>query len=336
MSEIKLFVATSMVVQEIPGRTANLERDIQTLFEKHLETFLGIRFVCSEFSIGGGRIDTLGLDARNNPVIIEYKRNMTSHSISQGLSYMDWLVEHKNDFYVEVLRRMDQNTADRIKWSAPRLICVAADFGRYDIRAANRVDNVELIKYKKYGGELVLLEFMNQSSSSSSSSSSSNDSARIERVKTEPEHTVREERIGRQERTGRSPSGKKPTKQKRHAQYVEEMEPEQAKRFQQLEYFLQSLGRDVKQARRLNYETFARERKGFASLQLINKRNQIYVWLYLDPKQDVSRLEEGFTVDMTDKNHWGGGDLQVIISSDVDIERAKPLIQKAYDKAYRF
>ena len=46
VSEIKLFVATSMTVQEIPGKTANFEKDIQTLFENHLDTLLDIRFVC--------------------------------------------------------------------------------------------------------------------------------------------------------------------------------------------------------------------------------------------------------------------------------------------------
>ena len=321
MSEIKLFVATPMIVQEIPGKTANLEKDIQTLFENHLDTLLDIRFVCSEFSGRGVRIDTLGLDEKNNPVIIEYKRNMTQQSISQGLSYMDWLVEHKNDYYVQVLKKIDRTTADSVKWSAPRLICVAADFAKYDIRAANQLPNVELIKYKKYGDELVLLEFMNRSPSS-------NDSAKTKRSKIESPSTCRRhpERI---------PVKKKSTRDKNHSEHHAEMEPEQAGRYERLEDFLQSLGADIMQARKAKVEVFSRSKKKFASLQLMNRQQLIYVSLNLDPKQDIPRLEEGFTRDLTGKGHWGVGKLQVIIGSDQDIEQAKHLIEKAYEKAYR-
>eukprot|EP00119_Amphimedon_queenslandica_P017771 XP_019858190.1 PREDICTED: uncharacterized protein LOC109586446 [Amphimedon queenslandica] len=321
MSEIKLFVATSTIVQEIPGKGANFKKDIQALFEKHLDTLLNIRFVCSEFLAGYGRIDTLGLDEKNSPVIIEYKRNMTSHGISRGLSYMDWLMDHRNDFYVKVLREIDRNMADCIDWSSPRLICVAEDFEKYDIRAANRMDNVELIKYKKYGDELVLLEFMNRSSGN-------NDHTKAKRSKTESPSISRQP-------IESLPSKKKSTRDKSHAEHHAEMEPEQAERYEILEIFLQSLGVDIVQVRRAKVEVFSRNKKTFASLQLMNRRKQIYVSLNLDPKRDIPELEEGFTRDLTGKGHWGIGKLQVIVGSNQDIERAKSLIKRAYDKAYR-
>lgn len=61
--------------QLLPSPFAN-ERELQTFFERNLDTLLGVRFVASEFATGekhGGRIDTLGLDEGRNPVIIEYK-----------------------------------------------------------------------------------------------------------------------------------------------------------------------------------------------------------------------------------------------------------------------
>ncbi|WP_038098180.1 hypothetical protein [Thioalkalivibrio sp. HK1] len=321
MSEIKLFVATSTIVQEISGKTANLERDIQTLFENHLDTLLNIRFICSEFKAGDGRIDTLGLDEKNNPVIIEYKRNMTSHSINQGLSYRNWLVRHKKDFYFEVFSRIDKKTADLIEWSAPRLICIAADFGKYDVGASNEISNIDLIKYRKYGNELMLLEFMNRPPSN-------NDSTKTKRSKIELPSI-------NQRRVESIPSKQKMTRDKTHAEHHAEMDPEQAGRYRVLEDFLQSLGTDIVQSRKVKIEVFSRNKKKFASLQLMNRRRQIYVSLSLDPKWDIPELEDGFTRDLTGKGHWGIGKLQVIIGSDRDIERAKPLIHRAYDKAYR-
>ncbi|MBF2758644.1 MAG: DUF91 domain-containing protein [Ectothiorhodospiraceae bacterium AqS1] len=321
MSEIKLFVATSTIVQEIPGKGANFKKDIQALFEKHLDTLLNIRFVCSEFLAGYGRIDTLGLDEKNSPVIIEYKRNMTSHGISRGLSYMDWLMDHRNDFYVKVLREIDRNMADCIDWSSPRLICVAEDFEKYDIRAANRMDNVELIKYKKYGDELVLLEFMSRSLGG-------HDNAKIDHLKTTEIPT-------KQRRVERSTSRKRPISYKTHEENLKGMRAQQSKRYRKLEIFLQSLGTDIMQVRNIHNEIFSRNKKRFASLQLVNQKNKIYLDLNLDPKRDGFGFEEGFIRDMTSIGHWGAGNLRVNIELDDEIEMAKPLIQKAYDKAYR-
>ena len=60
------------------GVASDLEKPLQTLIEKNLEELLGIRFLKTEYSTGkthGGRIDTLGLDENNCPVIFEYKRS---------------------------------------------------------------------------------------------------------------------------------------------------------------------------------------------------------------------------------------------------------------------
>lgn len=60
--------------------------------ERHLETFLGVRFLATEYETGKthrGRIDTLGIDENNSPVIIEYKRSSNENVINQGLFYLD-------------------------------------------------------------------------------------------------------------------------------------------------------------------------------------------------------------------------------------------------------
>ena len=75
MSDLKLFRLQSSAIAEIGGTSAPLEKSLQTLIERNLETFLGVRFIASEFSTGpdhGGRMDTLGLDENGCPVIIAY------------------------------------------------------------------------------------------------------------------------------------------------------------------------------------------------------------------------------------------------------------------------
>jgi RecB family endonuclease NucS len=88
MSDIKLFTIRAGLVSELTGSAAQIEKDLQTLFERNLEALLGIRFIASEFSTGpvhGGRIDTLGLDEDGCPVIIEYKRSLNENVINHGL-----------------------------------------------------------------------------------------------------------------------------------------------------------------------------------------------------------------------------------------------------------
>jgi RecB family endonuclease NucS len=77
------------------GVGSDLERPLQNLIEKNLEVLLGVRFLTTEYSTGkthAGRIDTLGLDENNCPVILEYKRSTGENVISQGLFYLDWLM----------------------------------------------------------------------------------------------------------------------------------------------------------------------------------------------------------------------------------------------------
>ncbi|MDP0477357.1 hypothetical protein Q7685_24510, partial [Escherichia coli] len=71
------------------------------LIESHMEAFLGVRFLATEYSTGKthkGRIDSLGLDENNTPVIIEYKRQSNENVINQGLFYLDWLLDHQAGF----------------------------------------------------------------------------------------------------------------------------------------------------------------------------------------------------------------------------------------------
>lgn len=173
MSDIKVFKVKPGGIVELPGKSANIERSLQTLFEKNLEGLLGVRFLASEHDTGkvhGGRIDTLGLDEDGYPVIIEYKRAVTEDVISQGLFYLDWLLDHKKDFQWLVLEKLGKAAADSVDWSNPRLLCVARDFTKYHQHAVKQIPrNIELIRYQHFGDDLLLLELVHATSASNGS-----------------------------------------------------------------------------------------------------------------------------------------------------------------------
>src|SRR6516225_9689668 len=170
MSDLKLFQIAQNLVREIPGQSVAVEKTLQSLLERYLEKFLSVRFLASEYSTGKthkGRIDTLGIDENGSPVIIEYKRALNENVINQGLFYLDWLMDHQAEFKLLVIERIDKTAADKIDWSAPRLICIAADFTKYDAHAVQQVDrNIELLRYRRFGPDLLLFELTNAVSSS--------------------------------------------------------------------------------------------------------------------------------------------------------------------------
>ncbi len=167
MGDIKLFRIKHFEASEIIGTAATLEKSLQNLIEKNLETLLGVRFLASEYATGpkhGGRIDTLGIDENGSPVIIEYKRSVNENVINQGLFYLDWLMDHKAEFKLVVLEKCGKDSADLIEWSSPRLVCIAEGFTKYDEYAVQQMGrNIELIRYHKFGEDLLLLSCQRRS-----------------------------------------------------------------------------------------------------------------------------------------------------------------------------
>ena len=139
MSDIKLFRTDSASVTELRGSAVALEKSLQTLIERNMEAFLGVRFLASEFpTTNGGRMDSLGIDENGSPVIVEYKRASNENVINQGLFYLDWLMDHRRDFEWLVLERFGAEEAKAVDWTTPRLICIAGDFTKYEPRRVYR------------------------------------------------------------------------------------------------------------------------------------------------------------------------------------------------------
>src|SRR3954466_11805508 len=118
MSDIKLFHINGGTVTQLEGQSVSLEKSLQSLIEEHLDVFLGIRFLATEYSTGkthAGRIDTLGIDENGCPCIIEYKRASNENVINQGLFYLDWLLDHKGEFELLVQKKLGVQVAESIE-----------------------------------------------------------------------------------------------------------------------------------------------------------------------------------------------------------------------------
>ena len=116
MSDIKLFRMSDSGVEEIQGSAVGIEKSLQAFIERHLSVFLGVRFLASEYvttKSHGGRIDTLGIDETNCPVIIEYKRALNENVINQGLFYLNWLMDHRADFKLLVMEKLGEESRTR-------------------------------------------------------------------------------------------------------------------------------------------------------------------------------------------------------------------------------
>ena len=266
--------------------------------EQHLESFLGVRFLATEYVTGrahGGRIDTLGLDDNNCPVIIEYKRALNENVISQGLFYLDWLMDHKGEFTLQVMRKLGPESSEKIDWSGPRLLCIAGDFTRYDEYAVLQIPrNIELLRYRRYGGDLLLLELIRGST-------------------TVPNQRRSNSRDVNKERP--------PTAETR-------VEPDALQDvWESLKAFLLALGDDVQMKELEHYIAF-RRLKNFVCVARQNKNLQ--VWVKLDPSSVV--LEDGFTRDVCKLGHTGTGDLEIRVGNAVDLARAQPLLLRSYNQ----
>lgn len=305
MSDIKLSSIADGSVTQLAGTSVAVEKSLQHLIEKHLEEFLGVTFLASEYSTGkthGGRIDTLGIDENGYPVIIEYKRALNENVINQGLFYLDWLMDHKADFKLLVMSRLGREQADNIEWSKPRLLCIAGDFTRYDEHAVQQINrNIELIRYRRYGNELLLFELVN---------------APLLQAIDEPEEI------------GLSAVTKSKGTYKTVTDYLAQAKPELRDCYEALEAFLLALGEDV-QINTLKYYIAFKRLQNFACAEVRTGAETLLVYVKVNP--DSIALEPGFTRDVRGIGHYGTGDLEITIRNDEDLEMAKGLLVKSYE-----
>ena len=297
MADIKLFNIKGNV-KEYQSGTVTLEKELQTVIENNMATFFGATFLASEYrTTDGGRMDSIGIDENHCPVIFEYKRSMKENVINQGLFYLNWLLDHKDSFKVLVIEKLGLNEASKIDWTMPRVVCVAGDFTKYDESAIKQMNrNISLIRYKKFGDDLLMLEQVNE-----------NIAAAI------PESDTT--------------TATKQQKDKSFAEQYKNAKLEIKTLYDDLRNYILSQGDDISENSLKLYTAF-KKIKNIVCVEVLNNR------LILHLRLDVTTVEyeDGFSRDTSQIGHWATGDVEVVIRNKSDFEKAKPFIDRAYNE----
>ncbi|WP_405191728.1 DUF5655 domain-containing protein [Streptomyces anulatus] len=295
---------------ELSGSTVALEVELQRRVEAGLEQMLGIRFLASEYPTGPwhrGRIDTLGLDENGSPVVIEFKKGSDSGVLSQAVSYLSWLESAHHEFEALVRKVLGAEAAESIDWRRPRMVCIAAGFSHHDRVAVQRLpERIDLVRYRVFDGGLLSLLLVDSSPGSPNPTASRRHRERDAAVVSAPVVSA-----------GPAPGSVGLVPECLRDLYTE------------LDDALTAWD-EVEVAALRHYIAYGRL-VNVASVIFRPKHEAILVYLRIGP--DSVELEEGFTRDMRGIGHLGTGDLEVRLASAADLEKAAPLIRRAFEAA---
>lgn len=304
-----IFQIKGQLLSPIQQRNFDKEKELQTLIETNLGPVFNCRFVASEFSTGAlhaGRIDTLALSEENNPAIIEYKKVESSELINQSLFYLHWLQDHRGDFEIAVQKAHGPEA--EIDWSDTRVICIAPNYKKYDILAVQVMGaNIELWRYRLFDNSTIYLEEVFQRSVTVSPSISSD---------------------------GKDPvmvaAGKKAAMTRATGVYTFEEHVEgKPEKIRELAFGVQeyivNLDSAVEEVPKKYYIAY-KISQNIVCIEV--QRQRLLLYLKLDPKQ-FDALPSNAR-DVTDIGHYGTGNLELSVSSEKDVEAAKPYIEMAY------
>ena len=278
-----------------------LERDVQRIFEASLHDLLGVHFLASEYSTSfGGRMDTLGIDDEGNPCIIEYKKGQNENVINQGLSYLRWLLDHKDSF--EKLCS-EKNVSTTIQWAAPRVICVAESYNKFDTDTADLLPiKIELYRYKLYEDGLLTLD---------------TESHQKVKLQDTPKFTADSDKLERLQETFT-------------LNHHLAMSSEQTKElFEALKERILAIDKEIIEDPKKMYLAYKTTRN---FVDIVFKKSKLK--LYINMKTGTLDDPRGLARDLETPvhiGHWGNGDYEVEVSEHTDIDYVMDLIQQSYD-----
>jgi len=297
---VALFNTSNGNVKLIKPKDIALEKDLQSLVEKNLETFFNCRFVATEFSTGqehSGRIDSLALSEDNNPVIIEYKKVESSELVNQSLYYLAWLRDHRGDFQVAVSKKLGEVDID---WNDIRVICIAPGYKKYDLYAVQTMGaNIELWEYTYYeDGSLHIEEVFRKSNVNIS---------------------------------GKSTIGQKAAETKANANYTVEAHlnktSEAIKELaQEIRDYASDIDPSVAESPKKFYIAY-KTSQNFLCMEVHKSK----LLLYMKIKTDVLDEMQTNGRDVKKIGHYGTGNFELTITNRAQLDQAKRLIKTSYD-----
>jgi len=299
-----LFKINGSAVKKIIAKDLNLEKHLQSIFEQNLEEILNITFLAHEYSTSfGGRIDTLGLDKNGSPCIIEYKKNQNDSVINQGLSYLKWLLDHKEKF--EILcqsKKIDLG----IDWDSPRVICIAESYNKFDLDTADILPiNIELLRYRIYDQNILFLEPEN-----------------YQKVKISTSGIIKK---------GKTQKAKDDQLQKVYSidDHLAGINRETLDLFQDLRERILSLDQNIIEEAKSKYIAY-KNSTNFVDVVIKQYGLKIFLNVKSGQLNDPQKLARDLTKPKP-IGHWGNGDYEVKFESANEAEAVFALIKQSYD-----
>ncbi len=301
-----LFAIKNGLTERFKLSDFRLERDLQYLVENNLKSIFNCRFVASEFSTGNlhsGRIDTLALSEDSNPVIIEYKKVASSELINQSLYYLHWMMDHKGDFQIAVNQALGSECI--VDWSAIRVICIAPEYKKYDLHAAQVMGaNIELWQYKLYENDILNIEEVFR--------------------KTDISHSQQTELKIKDIRTVDSET-KEPTIRRVSVYTIDEhkklLNSELKDVFEEIRNYIRNLDESIEETAKKLYIAY-KTTQNFVCIE--TRKNKIILYLKLNPEEIHPLPKQGR--DVRNIGHYATGDFSITIINKMDFEQTKHLI----------
>ena len=275
------------------------EKELQKYFENNLEQILGFKFICTEFTVGNFRVDSLAFDAESKSFkIIEYK-NVKNHSlVDQGYTYLKLLLERKADFVLQYNTiTKSALTINDIDWSQSRIIFVSPTFTPYQLNATDFKNiPVDLVKVTKYENNIIDIDFIKKTSN-----------VKIEEFGIENEQRVVSKEI-------------KVYTEEDHLNKVSEGTQKLYELIKSKILELDDIDMDVKKV----YIAF-KGRKNITDIEFNQNKLKVYINLKKGMLEDPLNIAQ----DITEIGHWCNGDYRVEVSSEEDIDNVIPLIKQS-------
>ena len=151
-----LFEIKNKKAKQINTKEFMNELELHQLIDMNLEEIFGVRFIKDEhITDKHGRIETLGLDESNRPIVIEYKKTKEKGQLVQANRYMTWIKQNPDSFEL-LARKSIKNLSGEIDFSNPRILCFAQEYSIDDKCLALSL-GAELWKYRYYENDTLVI-----------------------------------------------------------------------------------------------------------------------------------------------------------------------------------
>lgn len=300
---MQLFNIKHDKLNSIDEQPFKLEKDIQNLFEKNLQTISNLKFVKSEFAVKDYRIDTLAYDMEANAfVIIEYKKSSNLSVIDQGVTYLNLMLEYKANFIIEYNESCKENLKrNQIDWSQSRIIFVAPAFTEYQKQSTNFKDlPIELWEIKKFENNLISINPVKKSKSAPTISN-------VQKNKNSTLAKVTREIVVYDE-----------------AYHLKDHCDDVLELYDSFKNAILALSPDLEITPQKLYIAFKRGKNNIVSIHLQNQ--SLKMWI--NAKKGFLDDLKNITKDVSQLGHWGTGDYEIIVSDSKYLEYIMSLIKQ--------